>query len=270
MTGNEFIELLKSKGNFMRPQDLESLVLFYEGKLLKANSADEEEKIVEGFGDLDAVMERVKAEYHKLRLDADPPQEAAAEEAFSSEESAPPEEKDDDVKVFDDKTSPSDSAAQPPQKKSEPAHSRPGIANQILDKMKLRGSQRRKGKTVLSILFSPVFVFLALAIVLVFLGAMAGIVLCAALMLALEAALILLAVVEIVYAIISFFTSVPVALIELGLGTVLVAIVVAVTALVYQLFIGVLPVAVKKVIHLGRLSFAFFYELFYGSKGGKK
>ena len=99
---------------------------------------------------------------------------------------------------------------------------------------------------------------------------MAGILLCAAAMLALETALILLAVVEIVYAIVSFFTNVPVALIELGLGTVLVAVVVAVTALIYQLFIGVLPVAIKKVNLLRKRSFTLFYELIYGSKGGRQ
>lgn len=153
---------------------------------------------------------------------------------------------------------------------NKPPKAYPGITNLLLDRMNLKGGQRKTVKVALWILFSPVFVLLGLLLACLFAAALLGIVLCALIMLTLEAGLILIAVVEIVYALISFFTSIPVALIELGLGTVLISLVVAVTALVYQLFIGILPSALRRVNLLRKKSFSFFFAFFYGRKGGNK
>lgn len=119
MTGKEFIELVKQKGSFMRPEDLDSLISFYEARLRKASDPQEEEKLVEGFGDLDSVMNRVRSEYEKLRAETeentaqaqsdenkhredqkDKPPEQEKEFLGHKRSAKSTEKKDDDVKLF--------------------------------------------------------------------------------------------------------------------------------------------------------------------------
>ncbi len=282
MTGNEFINFIRSKGSFVRPEDMESLVSFYESRLLTASSADEEEQMVASFGDPNTVICRLKEQYVKLGLPTEsapsPDEENNDTSSPSQEDQAQTEEEDEDVRIFSAQTeeefpplAPSTPSAPSPSDASSALkkNTRRGIVDRLLDRMKLKGKQRAQGAVVLTVFISPVFVLLALGIAVLFLLAMAGITLLAAVLMLVEGALILICVVELIYAILSFFTSVPIALIELGLGTVLVSLVVAVTALVYQLLTGVIPVAAKNVNRLRKRAFRGFFELFYGRKGGR-
>ena len=295
MTGNEFIDLIRKKGSFVRSEDMEQMINFFQSKLLQASCADEEERIVASFGDPDALIGRLRTEYEKLQLPTDPPVPPANEAPAPDEEDADmrvvdsterdsavrvtedTENEDKDVTVFrptSEQTisTPSEEAVPPrrPERTPPPQKRRIyGITNTLLDRMHLKGKQRTTGKIALSVVFSPLFILLGLGIIALFLLAMAGIVAAAAALLLVETALILVSVVELIYAILAFFTSIPIALIELGLGTVLISLAVAVTALVYQLLTGVIPIAAKKVNRLRKTAFRSFFEIFYGSKGGK-
>lgn len=296
MTGNEFIDNLRSKADFVHPEDLESLVSFYENRLLKAKSADEEEKIVESFGDIDVVLKRIKVEYAKLNStepirEPAPSQSTAPKEplqASDAEDAAAPEaevlspEPEEDVKIFSpaeqstraipekDLNNDTDRIKDEQPDKIKEKKSYYGLTNTLLDKMNLKKEQRKGWRIALYVAFSPIFILLSLALAMVYAFAFVAILVCAAALCIIEAALILISVAELVYALISFVKSVPIALIELGLGTVLIAIVTAITALVYQLLTGAIPSAMKKVTKLCKYSFGFCKEFFFGSKGGNK
>ena len=299
MTGNEFIDTLRSKADFVRPEDLESLISFYENRLLKAKSADEEEKIVQGFGDIDVVLKRIKVEYAKL-APSEPAYTAKPENEESTispaisrdasehkpqdepkpEPETPPAPPQEDVKIFSPsqqitRAIPENSAKTASSTKNEapkPKETKTyyGLTNTILDKMNLPKEKRKGWRTALYILFSPVFLLLSIALALVYSAAFVAILLCAAILCVIEAALILVSVAELVYALISFVQSIPIALIELGLGTVLISLVTAITALVYQLLTGAIPSAMKKITKLCKHSFRFCRDFFFGSKGGKE
>lgn len=306
MTGNEFIQHIRKKGSFVRPEDMESLISFYEAKLLTATTADEEQKILASFGDPDDVIRRIKAEYEKLQLNTDCPPDPAplGTEGESNAEEAGQSEEDEDVKIFanapkapEAEIPPAEEAqtqapviSRPKAKTNVPKRAKrvqkeeketseekstpkklehPGITNAILDKMKLQGKGRTAMKVVLSVLFSPVFILLGLLLLSLFLLALAGIAAVVVVLCLVEAALIVASVVELIYGILALFSSIPVALIELGLGTVLISFAVAVTALVYQMLTGVIPAAAKYVNRLRKIAFQIFFEIFFGTKGGK-
>ena len=102
-----------------------------------------------------------------------------------------------------------------------------------------------------------------------YLGAIIAVLIVAGVLVLCDLALVLISIVELVYAIFMFFTSVPVALIELGLGTVLIGIVTAITALVYQVLTGVLVYALKKITALSAKAFRYVRDVFLGTKGAK-
>jgi hypothetical protein len=77
-------------------------------------------------------------------------------------------------------------------------------------------------------------------------------------------ALIIGGVIELIYGFTMFFNSVPVALIELGLGTVLFALVVASAALIYEFLFGILPKAIKKLTALCKKYLKKFCLYLYG------
>lgn len=268
MTGNEFLDQLKQRADFLKPNELESLINYYENRILKAKSADEEEKIVADFGSLDLIVRKLKVEYQKLGAD-DP------ERGFTpaADTEPPRQEPADDVKIFDssERIEPKSRPIPPkkPAKKSGVTGRKfYGLANTLLDKMNVSKDKRRPLGILLRVLFSPVFILLTLALLFVYVGALFVIIAAAAILGILELALILVSVAELVYGIIMFFTSVPVALIELGLGTMLIGIVTAITALVYQLLTGVIPLAMKKITALYKTCFAFLKEFIFGSPEG--
>ncbi|MBQ9545246.1 MAG: hypothetical protein IJV00_08980 [Clostridia bacterium] len=296
MTGNEFIDQLRSGADFMKPEDLDSLVSFYENRLLKAKSADEEEKIVADFGSIELILRKLKIEYGKLKnnpksssetesetkkqeeiaadlIKDEPANDSESEQTPDADES---EEDDDDVRIFgeDDHTE-KDRKKRPVRgigsKKNGGNVSRRkyyGLANTIIDKLNIPDENRKPVSIALRIVFSPVFVILTVLLVLLYVAALAVIVAAAAVLGIIEAALILVSVAELVYGIVMFLTSVPVALIEIGLGTMLIGVVTAITALVYQLLTGVIPLAMKSITKLYLWTFRFLREFIFGSDAG--
>lgn len=282
----------------MKEEDLKTLLHFYEKKLLTASSADEEEAIVKGFGDPLEVTARIREEYARLNQkpleDPPKPAEQACEnrpaDKVPSAPKAQPDPDEDDVKIFSQskptpthkntgtKPQPAASAkngreskkAEPEQKMTKPtpqAKTHYGLINRLLDRMQAKGEAKKYLKLVLSVLLAPIFLLLSLGLVLLYLGALTAVVLIAGVLVLCDLVLILISIVELIYAIFMFFTSVPVALIELGLGTVLIGIVTAITALVYQVLTGVLVYALKKITALSTKAFRYVRDVFLGTKG---
>ena len=292
MTGNEFIDQLRSGADFMKPEDLNSLVSFYENRLLKAKSADEEEKIVSDFGSVELILRKLKIEYGKLKNNINDPNETEAalknraapvggifdgdpEPASGNQHSGDGEDEDDDVKLFDETPPEKSASGKRPVSgrrsaggKAKQRRKYYGLANTILDRLSLPNEKRRPVGVALRVLFSPVFIILTVLLIMLYVAALAVIVSAAAILGILELALILVSVAELVYGIVMFFTSVPVALIELGLGTMLIGVVTAITALVYQLLTGVIPLAMRSITKLYLYTFRFLREFIFGSDAG--
>ena len=128
-----------------------------------------------------------------------------------------------------------------------------GFVDVLFQKTNLDSKARIPFFILFSFICSPLLLIalsLAISLYLVVLTA----VLSAALALFLVmASIIVIGVIELIYSVVYLFKSVPVALVELGLGTILFSIVTAFGALFYQYIFGILPIAFKKVSH-------FFFE----------
>ena len=103
---------------------------------------------------------------------------------------------------------------------------------------------------ILSIIVSPVlFVVFGVGILLYAVSAVAVLIV-ALLAFALIAALIIFGVAELIYGFSSLFDTVSIALIEIGIGTVVFGIVTAIAALIYEFLFGAVPRAIKALTKL--------------------
>ncbi len=66
MTSEVFLETLDSKLDFMAYKDRVKILSFYSDKILAATSPEEELSIIEGFGDIDLIAEKIKVKYQEL------------------------------------------------------------------------------------------------------------------------------------------------------------------------------------------------------------
>lgn len=66
VTSEVFLETLDSKLDFMAYKDRVKILSFYSDKILAATSPEEELSIIESFGDIDQITEKIKVKYEEL------------------------------------------------------------------------------------------------------------------------------------------------------------------------------------------------------------
>ena len=129
----------------------------------------------------------------------------------------------------------------------EPIHNTPGVFENLWAKMNITGSGASFLTVLLSVLLSPVLLS-ALVIGLGIYALLITVILATSVLLILVMALFIgIGVVELIYGILSLFQNIPVALVELGFGTVLFSIVTCFGALIYQFLFGVAPKAFQRI-----------------------
>lgn len=101
-------------------------------------------------------------------------------------------------------------------------------------------------KVLLSILFSPLLIATSLGLIALYTVGALSLVGISLLMVIFILGLIAFAVIEIIHALVLFFDRISIALIEIGLATVLFGIVCALAALIYEFLFAVFPKAFKK------------------------
>lgn len=116
----------------------------------------------------------------------------------------------------------------------------------------------------LSILLSPLLVLSLGVPVLLHLAACAIVVLTAVLLFAVMVALVAAGVLELIYGFSLFGTAVSVALIELGMGLVLLSIVTAITALIYEYLFALVPKCIKWMTKLLKRALKGICRFLYG------
>ncbi len=147
---------------------------------------------------------------------------------------------------------------------SEPIKTVPGIFKKMFVSLSPRLSNTLT--ILLSLLISPILVLLFGAGTLIYLTITVITLFFSLVLFALIAALIVLGVIELVYGVAMLFETVSVALIEIGLGTVLFSLVVAVAALIYEFFFGILPKGVKFFTRQFVRYCKSIYKFLYGGK----
>lgn len=126
----------------------------------------------------------------------------------------------------------------------------PGYFEKVLSKMNIKGGAQTFSIILLSLIVAP---FLLTALILslgVYLFLFTAVLTVSIFLVLLTAAFVCLGILELIYGILSLFQSVPVALIELGLGTILFSLVTFFAGFIYQFVFGIVPAFMKKVNHL--------------------
>ena len=171
------------------------------------------------------------------------------------------EDYDDDVKAFSDDESKQNGVAI--ELDEEEPRSFPGIFKKILGALGITGGKATLVIILFSFIASPLilFAFGLGALIYAFLMAISAVL--AVISFALIAGLLVAGVIELVYGVAMLFDVISVALIELGLGTVLFSLVIAISAMIYEFLFGVLPRTVKwltkKFIENIKLLFCYLY-----------
>jgi len=125
-----------------------------------------------------------------------------------------------------------------------PAHKKAGLITGLFPASMSRGF-RIFFSVLLSIIVSPIIFIVFGAGILTYAVSSIVMIAIAVLAFAVIAALIVLGVAELIYGFSSLFDTVSVALVEIGIGTVVFGIVTAVSALIYEFLFGVVPKAIK-------------------------
>ncbi len=148
----------------------------------------------------------------------------------------------------------------------EKPSSRPGLFSRMLESSSLPGSVKKIIVVLLSVLVSP-FVLLALcAVAVAFSVLIFGIVIVSIVLFILMVAFIIGGVIELVYGFAAMRDSVAVALIEIGIGTSLMGVVCAVSAMIYQFLFGVLPSTLKSLVKNCKRTLKWIISFLYGGK----
>ncbi len=119
---------------------------------------------------------------------------------------------------------------------------------------------------LLSLILSPVLLLIFGLILAAYAIVTLAILLLSALLLALVVALIIAGVIELVYGFAALLDTVSVALIEIGLGTVLFSLVTAIAGLIYEFIFGVLPKTLVRLTRLCKKSLKAIKNYLYGGK----
>lgn len=122
-----------------------------------------------------------------------------------------------------------------------------GLFQKLWNKIGIFGVGESALTIFATIIISPILVTLFLLGIGVYVIVVAGILLLSLALLLLMTALIGGGVVELIYGALSLFKSIPIALIELGLGTILFSLVCCFSGLTHQFIFGVLPSTLKKI-----------------------
>ena len=119
---------------------------------------------------------------------------------------------------------------------------------------------------LLSFLFSPLLILCLGLPVLLHLACCAVVVFTAVLLFAVMVALVAIGILELIYGFSLFGTAISIALVELGMGLILLAIVTAITALIYEYLFALVPKCIKWLAHLLKRGLKGMCKFLYGGK----
>lgn len=186
-----------------------------------------------------------------------------ADEFETDQEQVNSKSNDDDVKEYNSDSSCSNDKIAIELDEEEEVRSFPGLFKKILGAWGITGNKASLIIILFSLVASPLIlsIFGLGALIYAFLMAFSAVL--AVISFALIAGLLVAGVIELVYGIAMLFDVISVALIELGLGTVLFSFVVAISAMIYEFLFGILPRTVKwltkKFIGNIKLLFCYLY-----------
>jgi uncharacterized membrane protein len=120
-----------------------------------------------------------------------------------------------------------------------------GIFNQMFENSSLSHGAILALKILLTLLISPALILIIGGGLILYTVTASVVLLCAAVLFVIMAAFVVAGIVELIYGFTLLFETVSVALIELGVGTVLFAIVTAAVGLIYEFLFGITPKALK-------------------------
>ena len=141
-----------------------------------------------------------------------------------------------------------------------------GIFNKLLPSDKYDKTKKLSLLILLTVAISPILIFICGLILSVYAGLVALTAIVVALLFLAMIAIVAIGVVELVHGFLVLFDSVAAALIEIGFGTVLFSLVIAMAALIYEFIFGIVPKwlkwLTKYVIYYAKL----LYCVIYGGK----
>ncbi len=197
-------------------------------------------------------------EYSRSAFGEEESDPAEKEEKSAEPEKAKPAEKEEKAPVFIEEND--EIEPQAPKKKTI------GILSKMFANTSLPKGLVLFFKIFISIIISPIIITMVLGCTLFYALAVLVLALTSLLMIVFVGLLIAFAVMELVHSIVLFFDRISVALIELGLATVLFALVVAIIALVYEFLFSIFPKAIKVITSLfARLVKGIFANLYGGN-----
>lgn len=130
-----------------------------------------------------------------------------------------------------------------------PVEKKPGIITRLFPASMSKGL-RVFLSIILSVIVSPVLLIVFGVGILSYAVSAVAVLIVALLAFALIAAMIIFGIAELIYGFSSLFDTVSIALIEIGIGTVVFGIVTAIAALIYEFLFGVVPRAIKALTKL--------------------
>ncbi|MBE6551808.1 MAG: hypothetical protein E7665_06715 [Ruminococcaceae bacterium] len=319
MTSEVFLETLDSKLDFMAYKDRVKILSFYSDKILAASSPEEELGIIEGFGDIDLIAEKIKVKYQELtdfrskgdtltfnpEIINDLSKTTSGEESigfsdptktFTEIKKNPKSEKfpgDESDEVSDEDSEKEktrkfstkgvsvgskrripvreihsgneDPVPAPKQKVKELwLPDTEGLFGIILKKLNVSKQMRPVVFTLLLILFTPLLLVLTALLFMLYVASIAVILSIAIFLFLLVVIPVVIAVIDMSYGIIMLFSNITAALIEIGIGTMIFGVVIALIGFGYQLVAGAIPSILKKLTALYKYGFAIFKILVFG------
>ncbi len=199
-----------------------------------------------------------KAESYNTTSFGVPETDMEAESIEESEESETREEVEIPPQLEEDETD------EPTPNEVVPGKSYPGLLNKIFSSSSLSGKTIGIFKILITILISPLLLLFFGVGAIAYAVCSAFIILLCVLLFALIAALLVGGVVELIYGVAMLFDTVSIALIEIGVGTVLFAFVTAIAALIYEFIFGFVPKILKGLTDLIKRYFRIFRSYLYG------
>ncbi len=326
MQKSEFLQKLRQHLDFLSDSDANAVIQFYESKLLEATSPEDEEKLIQSFGDVSVLAKNIKFDFIRPtdeNVSVAPPIDESEDfdlifskpitsskgseiihsfenkemktlygekvvvenrkkpvqeivlEPIDEDNGFTPEEIEHAKEETLEKASKFNTAAlnidennlsgeieeekekvlieeeeaEIPAEKFEekPINKQNGIFARLFSALHLPKSSFLCLSIILSIILSPILITILGLCISAYALVAAVIILFAVLIFILMIGLIVLGVLELVYGFLVLFDHVTIALIELGLGTVLFALVTAISAVSYEFIFGITPRILKKI-----------------------
>jgi len=314
MTSEVFLKELDSKLDFMSYKDRVKILSFYSDKILAA-SPEEEQAVIDGFGDIDSIVAKIKVKYEELTevrsrgdtVSFDPEIINEVKNSNGSENGAASEATRTfgEVKKKEDLNGSEGNGEEQTEngpdsgtrkisnasdniklKKRSPArdiHSgsnvktdkeneikelwlpdTKGLFGIIMEKLNVSNKARPLVFTGLLIVFTPLLLVLTALLFLLYIASIAVFLAVAAAIFLLVIIPAVIAVVDLSYGIIMLFQNITAALIEIGIGTILFSVVIALIGLGYQLVAGAIPSILKKLTMIYKYVLIIFKTLIFG------